>query len=186
MNGKSGDRTDVPINFRFLQMLLQIADDPEIGLGGLFTRSESRTRKQDAQVTSPCFARRRSGAWHPSSILLDYLEGSTDLKTSVWRRNYSTLQPLEQQVLDVMHDQATRGQVLVLSETEAKLRYPDLVISVAWCPAEKRNLGGKITARVLFDGTHGLSVNSRTRIRDQEQAPIAADLKRTMRERGEG
>ena len=33
MNGKPGDRTDVPINFRFLQMLLQIADDPEIGLG---------------------------------------------------------------------------------------------------------------------------------------------------------
>ena len=43
---------------------------------------------------------------------LDYLEGSTD-STTVWRRNYSTLQPLEQQVLDVMHDQATRGQVLV-------------------------------------------------------------------------
>ena len=38
-------------------------------------------------------------------------------------------------------------------------------------------------ARVLFDGTHGLSVNSRTRIRDQERAPIAADLKRTMREK---
>ena len=47
----------------------------------------------------------------------------------------------------------------------------------------KEKPGGKITARVLFDGTHGLSVNSRTRIRDQERAPIAADLKRTMREK---
>ena len=112
---------------------------------------------------------------------LDYLEGSTD-STTVWRRNYSTLQPLEQQVLDVMRDQATRGQVLVLSETEAKLRYPDLVIASLGAQ-RKEKPGGKITARVLFDGTHGLSVNSRTRIRDQEWAPIAADLKRTMREK---
>ena len=40
-----------------------------------------------------------------------------------------------------------------------------------------------ITARVLFDGTHGIAVNHRTRIRDQERAPIAADLKRVMREK---
>ena len=42
---------------------------------------------------------------------------------------------------------------------------------------------GKVTARVLFDGTHGINVNSRIRLRDQERAPIAADLKRTMREK---
>ena len=43
--------------------------------------------------------------------------------------------------------------------------------------------GGKVSARVLFDGTHGLCVNSKTRLRDQERAPIAADLKRSMREK---
>ena len=47
----------------------------------------------------------------------------------------------------------------------------------------KEKPGGKITARVLFDGTHGLCVNTRTRLRDQERAPIAADLKRTTREK---
>ena len=36
---------------------------------------------------------------------------------------------------------------------------------------------------MLFDGTHGLCVNTRTRIRDQERAPIAPDLKRTMLEK---
>ena len=40
-----------------------------------------------------------------------------------------------------------------------------------------------MSARVLFDGTHGLSVNTKTRLRDQERAPIAADLKRSMREK---
>ena len=39
-----------------------------------------------------------------------------------------------------------------------------------------------VTARVLFDGTHGLEVNTR-RIRDQERAAIS-DLKRAMREKG--
>ena len=40
-----------------------------------------------------------------------------------------------------------------------------------------------ITARILFDGTNGVSINSRTRIRDQETAPSAADHKRSMREK---
>ena len=79
---------------------------------------------------------------------LDYLEGSTD-STTVWRRNYSTLQPLEQQVLDVMHDQATRGQVLVLSESEAKLRYPDLVIASLGAQ-RKEKPGGKIYGSCSF------------------------------------
>ena len=42
---------------------------------------------------------------------------------------------------------------------------------------------GEISARVLFDGTNGLQVNTRTRLRDQERSPIAADLKRAMREK---
>ena len=42
-----------------------------------------------------------------------------------------------------------------------------------------------MSARVLFDGTHGINVNTRTRIRDQERAPIAADLKRAVREKAD-
>ena len=40
-----------------------------------------------------------------------------------------------------------------------------------------------IAARVLFDGTHGIAVNHRTRVRDQERRPIATDLNRLMREK---
>ena len=40
---------------------------------------------------------------------------------------------------------------------------------------------GAATARVLFDGTHGLAVNTRTKIGDQGRSPIASDLKRPMR-----
>ena len=69
-----------------------------------------------------------------------------------------------------------------MTESEARSRYPDLVVASVGAQ-RKQKPGGKVTARVLFDGTHGLCVNSKTRLRDQERAPIAADLKRSMREK---
>ena len=107
---------------------------------------------------------------------LDYLEYAPD-RSGVWRRNYATLREFETQVLDVMHDQASRGQIIVMTESEARSRYPDLVVASLGAQ-RKQKPGGKVTARVLF----GLCVNSKTRLRDQERAPIAADLKRSMRE----
>ena len=70
----------------------------------------------------------------------------------------------ETQVLDVMHDQASRGQIIVMTESEARSRYPGLVVA-SLGGQRKQKLGGKVTARVLFDGTHGLCVNSKTRLR---------------------
>ena len=75
----------------------------------------------------------------------------------------------------MVEDQAERGQVLKLSEQGARKRYPHLVI------ASKPN--EVVSARVLFDGSNGIPVNRRARTRDQERAPIAADLKRAMREK---
>ena len=64
-----------------------------------------------------------------------------------------------------------------LSEEEAKKRYPSLVVaSLGAQRKDKKN--GTYTARVLFDGTNGLSVNKRTRVPDQE-----ADIKRLLREK---
>ena len=101
---------------------------------------------------------------------------------SAWRRNYTSLQELSDKVVDVLEDQARRGQVLKFTETEARARSPNLVVaSLGANRKDKPN--GTVTARVLFDGTHVTSVNKRTRIRDQERAPIAADLKRSMREK---
>ena len=114
---------------------------------------------------------------------LDYLKHAPD-RSGVWRRNYSTLQEFESQVLEVMYDQAARGQIIVMTELEAKLRFPGLVIASLGAQ-RKEKPGGKVSARVLFDGTHGLCVNTKTRLRDQERAPIAADLKRSMREKAE-
>ena len=72
------------------------------------------------------------------------------------------------EVEKVMEDQHDRGQLLKLSKEEARARFPRLVV-----------------ARVLFDGSNGIYVNRRTRIRDQERSPIASDIKRLMRQRSQ-
>ena len=86
------------------------------------------------------------------------------------------------QVLAVLKDQTTRGQVMKMTEQEARQRFPDLVVASLGAQRENK-FGGAVSARVLFDGTHGITVNTRTRIRDQERGPIPADLKRIMREK---
>ena len=79
-----------------------------------------------------------------------------------------------------MEDQTSRGQVLKLTETEARLIFPDFVVaSLGGIRQDKP--GGVVTARVLFNGTNGIYVNRRSRIRDQVRSPNAADLKRLMR-----
>ena len=69
-----------------------------------------------------------------------------------------------------------------LSEEEAKIRFPRLIIA-SLSANRKDRPNGEVTARVLHDGTNGLSVNTRTRLRDQERSPISSGIKRAMREK---
>ena len=177
---KSGDRVDIPIDYRFLDVLLRTSGDPEIGLGDNAQASEWVLERGCQGCLH--FTKRRKKWRLPSQVdPLDYLEYAPD-SSGVWRSNYSTLREFETQVLDVMHDQASRGQIIVMTESEARSKYPNLVVASLGAQ-RKQKPGGKATARVLFDGTHGLSVNTKTRLRDQERGPIAADLKRSMREK---
>ena len=127
MNRKTGDRMDTPIDYRFLHMLLQMARDPEVGLGkyaqGVRVGPGTRMPRLPALY-------RPKRKWRLASQQdpLDYLEQTAD-PGCVWRRNYLTLADYEGQVLEVMHDQASRGQLLVFSEAEARRTYPNLVIA---------------------------------------------------------
>ena len=57
------------------------------------------------------------------------------------------------------------------------------VIRISLCANKKEKSTGEITARVLFDGTNGIDANRRTIMRDQERGPIAANIKRVLREK---
>ena len=106
--------------------------------------------------------------------------GETD--EYAWRTNYPAVATLSAEVTEVLEDQAKRGQALKLTEHEVRSQYPNLVI--ASLGANKKEKPGEIIpARVLHDGTNGISVNRRNRVRDQERFPTAADVKRVMREK---
>ena len=104
------------------------------------------------------------------------------LEVEVWRSNYPTVSELAEKVEDVLEDQVRRGQVLKHSEEEVKRLYPGLVIASLGANKKEKS-DGTPTARVLHDGSNGIPVNRRTRVRDQERCPMASDLKRGMREK---
>ena len=81
----------------------------------------------------------------------------------------------------MLDGQSSRGQLTKLSDVEFRARYPDLVVASLGAIRKDKPIG-VVTARVLFEGTRGIPVNTRTRIRDHERAPVASDLNRIMKE----
>ena len=167
---EEGDRKDLPIDFRFLDLLLRAAEDPEVGLGKFAMGVRVGPGVRMPRLPALYRPKRK---WRLASQAdpLEYLEEDASAE-STWRRNYASVGELTKQVLEVMDDQARRGQLIKLSEAEAKARFPNLVVASLGAN-RKDKPGGALTARVLFDGTHGLKLNTRTRIRDQERAPIS-------------
>ena len=92
------------------------------------------------------------------------------------------MRPLTKEVMDVLDDQARRGQLIRLPEEEAKARFPRLVIASLGANRKDRP-NGEVSARVIHDGTDGLAGNTKTRLQDQERSPISSDLKRAMSEK---
>ena len=174
------DRTDLPIDYRFLELLLDASGDPEVGLG-LFARGV-RVGPGSRLPRLPALYAKKKRWQLPEQRYPEDPDGFPNDGESVWRSNYSSLGPLEDKVREVLEDQATRGHVLKLSENEAKERYPNLVVASLGAQRKDKK-DGTYTARVQFDGTNGISVNKRTRVRDQERSPIAADIKRLFREK---
>ena len=178
----AADRRDLPIDFRYLDLLLRAAGDPEVHLGQ-FDKSVRVGPGARLPRLPSLYTRKKKWRLTEQTDLLDYQEEKSSTE-GIWRRNCSTLVEFTEQVLAVMEDQAERGQILKYTEQEARESYPNRVIAPLGVN-RKDKPGGVVLAQVLFGGTHGISVNTRTRIRDQERAPIAADLKRAMSKKSE-
>ena len=122
------DRKDVPIDFRFLDSLLRCAEDSEVGLGkfalGIRVGPGVRMPRLPA-LYRPMRRCRLASQTDP----LDYLEEDASTETS-WKRNHASIGELTEQVVDVMEGQARRGQLIKLSESEAKVRFPDFVVAL--------------------------------------------------------
>ena len=152
---RSGDRSDVPIDYRFLDLLLRVAEDPETGLGEYAQGVKVGPGTRMPRLPALCKPKKR---WRLASQVdpLDYLEHAPD-KEGIWRRNYSTLHAFEEQVLEVMYDQASRRQIIVLSDKEAKDRYPNLAIAFTRCSAQGKARWQSFCAGLIRRNTRTLS-----------------------------
>ena len=163
---RDGDREEVQSDFQYLGLLMQVADDPEIGIGD---KSQGVRVGPGVPRLPALYKQKRRWRLPERMVSLDYLERSPDERLTC-RRNYAPLEQWKEQVLAVMHDQASRGQMLVLLEAEARRKFPNLVVASLGGVRKDKTIG-EVTSRVLFYGTQGLSVNRRTRIRVKNARP---------------
>ena len=111
---------------------------------------------------------------------LDHLER---VVTRTIRENYTTAAELSEAVEEQLPQSVEKGQAIQMSEAEARQKYGDsLVIDFLGALV---NLGSKTTGDftvcLLYDGTSGVQVNKWIRVRDQDKAPSAPDIKLVRR-----
>ena len=78
--------------------------------------------------------------------------------------------------------QSRRGTPFAMSEVVAGERFGEALVLASLGAQVKDDSGPQVVVRVLFDGTHGVSINSRIRVKDQVRTPAAPDVKRYLRE----
>ena len=100
------DRQDVPVDFRFLQLLLTASEDPETGLGDYASGVGIGPGARLPRLPALYAAKKRwklTGQEDPADCL-EPVEGSE----AAWRKNYSTPGPFMNEVESVLEDQHKR------------------------------------------------------------------------------
>ena len=118
------------------------------------------------------YPRNHKWRWAEQADLADCLEAA-GMGEAVWRQNFAPVSTPSEKVLEVLTDKSLRGQVLTTSEAEARRRFTNLAIASLGAIGKDKPKRGR--SHNQPDGTHDISVNRRTRTRDQE--------KRAMREK---
>ena len=143
---RMGDR-HAPIDFRYLDLSLQCRIRPRSGLG-----DDAR----GVRVAPGCCLPRLLALYKPKKKWWlaeqadppDSQEQNSDI-AAAWRRNSASLDVHSDTVLEVLHDQTERRQVIVLPEAEANKKYQDQVVA-SLVALRRVKPDGRITARVLF------------------------------------
>ena len=109
----ASDRSDMSIDTRSLELLLDVSGDPEVGLGNFAQGVRIRVAARLPRL--PAHYKRKKKWRSPSqSDPQDYLENHAGSEGS-WRNNFASINELADKVEEVMEDQAKQGQVIKLS-----------------------------------------------------------------------
>ena len=173
---KPGDRAQ-PIHVRLLEAMLHEGNDPDargmaqfatgvrLGVGAKMPRTPAvYQRKTRWRLES------QSTASHePSEV------------AAVWRENYPSAKLHSDEIEKQVEDHVVRGLALKVSPQKAEELFPGLRVNSLGAVAKTDGSGRVTGVRIVMDGTHGVDVNTRIRVRDQDACPIAADVKRHQR-----
>ena len=170
-----------PIDVLLLGSLLRAVGDPDAEIMALYATGVPLGLGVDLPRTPAVFPpkeRWRLGeqaSWGGCSLKADSFMGST-------RSNYPSAVHFASEVEAVLDVQAARGQILVLSERDARGLHGDRLAIASLAAIEKGvRDDGSVDVRVIHDGTHGVDVNRYIRVADGAIFPTAADLKTCLR-----
>ena len=181
-NGRrqQGDRV-MPVDFRLLSALLQEAGDPDandfhqyavgvrVGVGYKMPRTpaiyERKTRWKLESQANP-----EIHLWRAPSV------GQSNA-------NYRSARDLEEAVEKQLRESVDKHQAITLSDEEANRCHGSKLVIASLGAMIKDDSGPDLKIRLLFDGTHGVSINTLIRVRDQDRTPAAPDVRRLLRER---
>ncbi len=176
---RADDRSS-PIRVRLLQSILRDADDPDhrgleticqgvpIGVGTRLPRTPAvyaRKRKWSLKGQEDSEAWRRP--WEPSA----------------WRANYASAEAeqeeVERQLEELLNE--VPPKVIRFTEPELRARWPNAAVASLGALVKTAEDGTRQT-RILYDGTRGVDINTRIRVRDKERGPTTGDIKAILRE----
>ena len=134
----SDDRNELPIDFRFLDAPPQSVRGSRHAVGELRTGCESRARDEDAEESGAVQAKKEvevGTATGPTELVSRRRSTSAGL---LGGRTNASLVGFADKVEAVLEDQASRGQVLKFTEAEARARFPNLVVVLAWSSTQRQ------------------------------------------------
>ena len=94
--------------------------------------------------------------------------------------NYRSTEGFEGRIETLFREEESLGWMVEMAEEEAKKTYGDsLYVAGLGVVEEKEKI------RVVHDGTHGVGINNRIKVRDQVRSPTAGEIISLMREKYE-
>ena len=99
----------------------------------------------------------------------------------VWHDNYKAAVKYKHWVFEQFEEHHARGLGLRLTRVEAQSSYPSLTVASLGAIQKTADAQRAEDIRLLMDGTYGVGINPRIKVRNQNRCPTASDVKRVQR-----
>ena len=179
---RSNDRKQC-VHIRLLQAILRGGGDPDVQGMEHLARGVKLGIDTKLPSTPAVYERKTRWSLREQWDADDHRGNSVE---AVWRDNYRTAVQHHRLIAAQLEDHAARGLALKLTEKEARDRFPDLTIVSLGAVEKIAEPSKPEDVRLLMDGTYGVNLNTKIRVRDQDRCPTAADVKRVQREQARG